>query len=279
MQQLVWETAEELDQKLAQRVRNIRKRRSISQEKLASMSGVSYGSIKRFETTGMISLLSLTKIAMALDMADELRDIFTSVPDRDIQEVINETIISKRKQEKIMSYITTYTGNHFDPINPDPELINIVDIAHALPMICRGNGQVSTFWSVGEHCILCAKEAAARGYSNRVIEGALLHDASECYMSDVPRPLKQFMTVYKEQENHLLDVLYTKFLGSPLNEQEEQLIKEIDDAVLWYDMKYLLGEDSEGDKPETCMVPEYTVRAFKDVEQEYLEIFEKYKVL
>ena len=73
-----------------------------------------------------------------------------------------------------MSYITTYTGNHFDPINPDPELINIVDIAHALPMICRGNGQVSTFWSVGEHCILCAKEAAARGYSNRVIEGALL---------------------------------------------------------------------------------------------------------
>ena len=160
-----------------------------------------------------------------------------------------------------------------------PELINIVDIAHALPMICRGNGQVSTFWSVGEHCILCAKEAAARGYSNRVIEGALLHDASECYMSDVPRPLKQFMTVYKEQENHLLDVLYTKFLGSPLDEQEEKLIKEIDDAVLWYDMKYLLGEDSEGDKPETCMVPDYTVRAFKDVEQEYLEIFEKYKVL
>ena len=201
MQQLVWETAEELDQKLAQRVRNIRKRRSISQEKLASMSGVSYGSIKRFETTGMISLLSLTKIAMALDMADELRDIFTSMPYRDIQEVINET----RSQ--------------------------------------------------------------------------LLHDASECYMSDVPRPLKQFMTVYKEQENHLLDVLYTKFLGSPLDEQEEKTIKEIDDAVLWYDMKYLLGEDSEGDKPETCMVPDYTVRAFKDVEQEYLEIFEKYKVL
>ena len=55
MEQFVWETAEELDQKLAQRVRNIRKRRSISQEKLSSMSGVSYGSIKRFETTGQIS--------------------------------------------------------------------------------------------------------------------------------------------------------------------------------------------------------------------------------
>ena len=91
MDRLVWETAEELDQKLAQRVRNIRKRRSISQEKLAAMSGVSHGSIKRFETTGQISLISLTKIAMALDIADELRSLFLQVPYRHIQEVLNET--------------------------------------------------------------------------------------------------------------------------------------------------------------------------------------------
>ena len=90
MEALVWETAEELDQKLAKRVRNVRKRRSISQEKLAKMSGVSFGSVKRFETTGQISLLSLTKIAMALDMADELRNLFTQVPYKDIQEGINE---------------------------------------------------------------------------------------------------------------------------------------------------------------------------------------------
>ena len=91
MEGFIWETAEELDLKLAQRVRNIRKRRSISQEKLASMSGVSYGSVKRFESTGQISLLSMTKIAMALDIADELRNIFSQVPYRDIKEVINET--------------------------------------------------------------------------------------------------------------------------------------------------------------------------------------------
>lgn len=90
MEQFIWETAEELDQNLALRVRNIRKRRSISQEKLASISGVSYGSIKRFEATGQISLISLTKIAMALDMADELRNLFTQVPYKDLQEVINE---------------------------------------------------------------------------------------------------------------------------------------------------------------------------------------------
>ena len=90
MEALVWETAEELDMKLAQRVRNIRRRRKISQEELSRMSGVSYGSVKRFEATGKISSLSLTKLAMALDMADELRELFTQVPYRNIQEVIDE---------------------------------------------------------------------------------------------------------------------------------------------------------------------------------------------
>ena len=61
----VWETPDEINQQLADRVRNIRKRRSISQERLSEMSGVSFGSVKRFEATGKISLLSLTKIAIA----------------------------------------------------------------------------------------------------------------------------------------------------------------------------------------------------------------------
>ena len=90
MNEYIWETAEELDKKIADRVRLIRKRRSISQEKLAQISGVSFGSVHRFETTGQISLLSLTRIAMALDMADDLRQLFTEVPYRNIQEVINE---------------------------------------------------------------------------------------------------------------------------------------------------------------------------------------------
>lgn len=91
MRGLVWETAEELDLKIAQRVRDIRKRRSISQKRLSEISGVSYGSVKRFETTGQISLVSLTKLAMALDIAGDLRNIFTQIPYRDIQEVINES--------------------------------------------------------------------------------------------------------------------------------------------------------------------------------------------
>ena len=89
--EFIWETPEELDLKLAKRVRNIRKRRSISQQKLSEMSGVSYGSIKRFESTGQISLLALTRIATALDLADELRNLFTQVPYKDISEAIRES--------------------------------------------------------------------------------------------------------------------------------------------------------------------------------------------
>ncbi len=91
MEALVWETAEELDKKIADRVRLIRKRRAISQQRLAEMSNVSYGSIKRFEATGQISLMSLTKIAMALGIEEDLRCIFTDIPYKNIREVINES--------------------------------------------------------------------------------------------------------------------------------------------------------------------------------------------
>lgn len=87
---LQWETAEEMNEKLAGRIRNIRKRRKISQEELSARSGVSYGSIKRFEATGMISLLSLTKIAIALDCSDEIRRMFSAIPYTSIEEVIHE---------------------------------------------------------------------------------------------------------------------------------------------------------------------------------------------
>ena len=91
MEALVCETAEELDKKIADRVRLIRKRRAISQQRLAEMSNVSYGSIKRFEATGQISLMSLTKIAMALGIEEDLRGIFTDIPYKNIREVINES--------------------------------------------------------------------------------------------------------------------------------------------------------------------------------------------
>ena len=90
MNHYLWETPEEIDLTVAANVKKLRKRLGISQQKLSEMSGVSYDSVKRFETTGNISFLSLTKIAIALDAVNGIKAIFTDVPYKSIQEVINE---------------------------------------------------------------------------------------------------------------------------------------------------------------------------------------------
>lgn len=90
MQALLWETPEEINLALALRIKNIRKRRKISQEELAKLSGVSFGSIKRFESTGQISLISLTRIAVSLNLQDEIKGLFTQVPYLSIEEVLND---------------------------------------------------------------------------------------------------------------------------------------------------------------------------------------------
>ena len=91
MREYLWETAQETAHGLAQRLRGIRKRRGVSQERLSEISGVSYGSIKRFETSGQINLLSLIKIANALECAEEVRQLFSSVEYRSIDEVKRES--------------------------------------------------------------------------------------------------------------------------------------------------------------------------------------------
>ena len=89
MQEYMWETPSEIDKELAKRVKNIRKRKGYTQEELALKSNVSYGALKKFEQTGEISLKSLTKIALELDIARDIKELFTQVPYSSIEEVIN----------------------------------------------------------------------------------------------------------------------------------------------------------------------------------------------
>lgn len=82
-------TPGDINKKIAERIRAIRKRRKISQKELGEKSGVSLGSVKRFEQSGEISLLSLTKIAIALEIDDEMKNLFTDVPFQSIEEIKN----------------------------------------------------------------------------------------------------------------------------------------------------------------------------------------------
>ena len=99
-----------------------------------------------------------------------------------------------------------------------------------------------------------------------MILACLLHGASECYLSDVPTPFKKELPEYQERENRLLSMLYKKFLGSDLSEEEQIQLKEIDRAMLWYDLKRLLKEPQSGEAPQLHIELNYKVRRFSEVE-------------
>ena len=86
---LYQKTWKEVNNEVASNVQKLRKRKKISQKELSERSGVSLGSIKRFEQTGEISLQSLTKIAIALRAEDELESLFTSANFESIEEILN----------------------------------------------------------------------------------------------------------------------------------------------------------------------------------------------
>ena len=87
---LYQKTWTEINNDIAQKIVRLRKRKKITQKQLAARSGVSLGSLKRFEQSGEISLQSLTRKARSLDVENELEDLFNNVPFASIEEVINE---------------------------------------------------------------------------------------------------------------------------------------------------------------------------------------------
>lgn len=173
----------------------------------------------------------------------------------------------------IMGEIKTFSGIMFDPLEPVAELINIRDIAHSLAMLCRANGHFKTFYSVGQHCINCAKEAAARGYSIRVQLGCLLHDGSEAYLSDVTRPVKETIPKYLEIEKPLQDAIWNKWITEPLTEEETRLIFEIDDILLLNEFVVLMDTALEAYIPELQSASQFAFEGFDATEAEYMELF------
>lgn len=174
-----------------------------------------------------------------------------------------------------MSTITTYSRKPFDPIQTDGQGIEIVDIAHALSLMCRANGHFPYFYSVAQHCMNCVKEAQARGYSERVQLGCLLHDASEAYLSDVTRPIKQLLPYYLEVEERLQNVIFDKWITPSLTEEERRQIFEVDDALLYHEFMEIMGERVAETPPPLYASLDFSCVEFSAMEREYAELFEK----
>lgn len=145
-------------------------------------------------------------------------------------------------------WIQTYTGKQFFLLEPKPEDIDILDIAHALSMNCRFNGHCTDFYSVAEHSVRvcdCVKNLAQVrvGEFYPLIDDidativlqawGLLHDSAEAMISDVTKPVKKMFPRFSEIEDDLMKVIM-KALGVPcLCEKEHiQIIKDADDILL-----------------------------------------------
>lgn len=123
--------------------------------------------------------------------------------------------------------IQTFTGIFFDPLNPDPSLIRIEDIAHALSMQCRFSGHTRRHLSVAEHSMrvarLCPEECRLEG---------LLHDAAEAYLVDLPRPVKhsELMRHHRLLDFRIEQAVAERFgLVHPWPDR----VKRADNLMLW----------------------------------------------
>ncbi len=170
-------------------------------------------------------------------------------------------------------YITTYSKINFRPLEPVEADIRIEDIAHSLSMLCRANGHYDSFYSVGAHCLNCYEEACARRETPRVRLACLLHDASESYLSDVTRPVKKYLDRYQEIEERLITAIYTKFLGTPLTEYEEKMVKIIDDAMLYYEFYEFMAVKLFDEPPYVAATPDFFRGTMKQVEKQFLDAF------
>lgn len=107
---------------------------------------------------------------------------------------------------RIGDWMELYGGRRFYPLDPRPEDIYPEDIAHALSLQCRYAGHVDRHLSVAEHCVLMSEAVAPKHAL-----AALLHDATEAYVVDVPRPLKRYLTNYADIEAGVWNAICLRF--------------------------------------------------------------------
>lgn len=131
--------------------------------------------------------------------------------------------------QRLGDWILTYTGKRFYPLDPHFEDFDILDIAHALSMTCRYAGHCKRFYSVAEHSVILARWIKKTYGVTYYTRWALLHDASEAYILDIPRPLKPSLTGYAAIEAGIMSKVADHFMLYGTMPAE---VKDADDRIL-----------------------------------------------
>jgi hypothetical protein len=125
-------------------------------------------------------------------------------------------------------WFITYSGEHLDPLRPDPAKINLTDIAHHLSMICRFGGACPTFYSVASHSMYVADLLP----EDLRVEG-LLHDAAEAYVGDMIKAIKVYCPDFQYFEAEWERAIRVRFELPIVQELDvKRAIKRADIAAL-----------------------------------------------
>ena len=161
------------------------------------------------------------------------------IPDIQITDTSTEPVAELPLRDE---WIQTFTGKAFPIWNPKPEHIVIEDIAHALSNMCRYGGHTNSFYSVAQHSVLVAW--ALRNRPLDLVKTALLHDASEAYLIDVPTPIKRSLPDYKVIERKIMTVICERF-GVPVDALDSPVIHWADKVVLVTEYRDLMSHTCE----------------------------------
>jgi uncharacterized protein len=128
-------------------------------------------------------------------------------------------------------YLQTVSGRWVNPFDPDPDQLEPGDIARALANQCRFGGHCRAFYSVAQHSVIVSRLVEERGGDAEDVFAALMHDATEAYLGDMPHPLKHrspLGAAFREAEHRLEEVIRARFAIKP----DVPEIKRADRALL-----------------------------------------------
>jgi uncharacterized protein len=111
-------------------------------------------------------------------------------------------------------YLQTVSGRFVNPFEPDPEQLDPGDIACALANLCRFGGHCRPFYSVAQHSLIVSGLVEERGGDAEDVFAALMHDAAEAYLGDMPHPIKHrspLGAAFKAAEEHLEHAIRARF--------------------------------------------------------------------
>ena len=140
-----------------------------------------------------------------------------------------------------MNIYTTHSGQVLNLDFIKPENVSIEDIAHSLSFQCRFNGHTARFYSVAEHSLvlrdLVQEESGIQNLNRRM--AAMLHDAAECYLGDITKPVGKHLLISSSHEEQILRTIFDSF-RVPFSSFDEEL-KDMDNDLCIVEGLFLIG--------------------------------------